>query len=155
MNSTDLTQNPDPLSTTIPFLPNVNTPLHRLHRQNSVHIYTEPIIFNNSTQPTQGSNQNIQITTQQLVKTVRQINSQKTQQSTNTPTPHYLQAASTQTPSPVVLRNTQMMYPYLGGLVPMQQSLRPFDGTDPSYTTEDFFKCYHSKCVNDSRTRAD
>ena len=31
-----------------------------------------------------------------------------------------------------------MMYPYLGGSVPMQQSLRPFDGTDPTYTTEDF-----------------
>ena len=31
-----------------------------------------------------------------------------------------------------------MMYPYLGGRVPMQQSLRPFDGTDPTYPTEDF-----------------
>ena len=31
-----------------------------------------------------------------------------------------------------------MMYLYLGGSVPMQQFLRPFDGTDPTYTTEDF-----------------
>ena len=31
-----------------------------------------------------------------------------------------------------------MMYPYLGGSVPMLQSLRPFDGTDPTYTTEGF-----------------
>ena len=31
-----------------------------------------------------------------------------------------------------------MMYPYLGGWVPLQQSLRPFDGTDPTYPTEDF-----------------
>ena len=30
------------------------------------------------------------------------------------------------------------MYPYLGGSVAMQQSLSPFDGTDPTYTTEDF-----------------
>ena len=30
------------------------------------------------------------------------------------------------------------MYPYLGGSVPMQQSLRPFDGTDPTYKTEKF-----------------
>ena len=63
---------------------------------------------------------------------VRKINSQNNQQSTNAPTPYYLQAASTQTPSPVVRRNTQMMYPCLGGSVPMQQSLRPFDGTDPT-----------------------
>ena len=84
------------------------------------------------------SNQNIQITPQQLVNIVRQINSQNTQQSTNVPIPYYLEAASAQTPSPVVLRSTPMMYPYLGGLVPMQQSLRPFDSTDPTYTTEDF-----------------
>ena len=31
-----------------------------------------------------------------------------------------------------------MMYPYLGGSVAMQQSLRPLNGTDPTYTTEDF-----------------
>ena len=30
-----------------------------------------------------------------------------------------------------------MMYPYLVGSVLMQQSLKPFDGTDPTYTTED------------------
>ena len=31
-----------------------------------------------------------------------------------------------------------MMYPFLGDSMPMQQSLRPFDGTDPTYITEDF-----------------
>ena len=84
------------------------------------------------------TNKNIQITPQQLVNTVRQINSQNAQQSTNIPTSYCLQVASTQTPSPVVCRNPQMMHPYLGGSVPKQQSLRPFDGTDPTYTTEVF-----------------
>ena len=138
MNSTQLTQNSNPLNTTIAPLPNVNTPLQHLHRQNSVHFNTEPIILNNSTQLAQGTNQSIQITPQQIVNIVRQINSQSTQQSTNAPTPYFLQAACTQTLSPVFRRNTQMMFPYQGGLVPMQQSLRPFDGTDPTYTTEDF-----------------
>ena len=32
------------------------------------------------------------------------------------------------------------MYTFLGGSVLLQQSLRPFDGTDPTYTTEDFLK---------------
>ena len=133
-----MTQNSNPLNTTIPPLPNVNTPIPRLHRQDSVHFNTEPVILNNSTQPTQETNQSIQITPQQSVNIVRQINSQSTQQSTNAPTPYYLQAASTQTLSPVVRRNTQMMFPYIGGSVPMQQSLRPFDGTDPIYTAENF-----------------
>ena len=31
-----------------------------------------------------------------------------------------------------------MLYPYLRGSVPIQQSLRLFDGTDPTYTREDF-----------------
>ena len=132
MNWTELAKNSDPLFTTIPILPNVNTPLPRLHRQNSVHFNTEPIILNNSTESAQGTNQNIQITTQQLVNIVRQLNSQSTQKSTNAPTPYYLQAASTQTPSLVVRRNTQMLYPYLGGSVPMQQSLGPFDGSNPT-----------------------
>ena len=35
-------------------------------------------------------------------------------------------------------RNSQMIYPYLGGSAAMRQSLRPCDGTDPAYTTEDF-----------------
>ena len=122
VNSTELRQNSDPLNRTIPPIPNVNTPLPRIHRQNSVHFNTVPIILNNSTQPTQGTNQSIQITPQQLVIIVRQINSQSTQQSTNAQTLYYLQAASTQTPSPVVRRNSQMMYPYLGGSIPMQQS---------------------------------
>ena len=72
VNSTELTQNSDPLSTTIPILPNINLPLLRLHRQNSVHFSTEPIILNNSTQPTHGVNQNIQITPQQYFYTIRQ-----------------------------------------------------------------------------------
>ena len=120
VNSTELTQNSNPIHTLIPPLPNVNKPLPRLNRQNSVHSKNQPIILNNSTQPTQGTNQSIQITPQQLVNNVRQINSQNTQQSTNVPTPYYLQATSTQTPSPVVRRNSQMMYPYLGGSLPMQ-----------------------------------
>ena len=78
MNSTELTKNSDQLNTTIPILPNVNRPLSRLHRQNSVHFNTEPIFLNNSTQPTHGTNQNIQITPQQLVKIVRHLNSQNT-----------------------------------------------------------------------------
>ena len=134
----------------MPPLSNVNTPLPRLHRQNSVHFNTQPIILNNSTQPTQGANQNIQITPQQLVNTVRQINSQNTQQSTNVYiiyNPFYLQAASTQTPSPVVRRNTPMIYPYLGCSVPLQQSLRPFDGIDPTYTTEDFLNAITANMV--------
>ena len=78
VNSTELTQNSDPLNSTIPILPINNTPLPLLHRQNSVHFNNEPIILNNSTQPTQGTNQNIQITPQQLVHIVRHINSQNT-----------------------------------------------------------------------------
>ena len=147
MNSTDLTQNSDPLNTTLPTLPKVNTPLPRLHRQNSVHFNTEPIILINSTQTTLTTNQNIQITPQQFVIFVRQLNTQSTQQTTNALKPYYLQAASTQTPSPVVRRNTQMMYPYLGGSVPMQQSRRPFGGTYPTYTTEDFLNAITTNMV--------
>ena len=40
-----------------------------------------------------------------------------------------------------------MMYPYLGGSVPMQQSLRPFDGTDPTYTTENFLNAITANMV--------
>ena len=68
---------------------------------------------------------------------VRQLNSHNDQQITNAPTPYNLREASTQTPSPEVRLNSQMMYPYLGGSVPMQLSLRPFDGTDSTYTTQD------------------
>ena len=39
------------------------------------------------------------------------------------------------------------MCPYLGGSVPMQQFLRPFDGTDPSYTTEDFLNAITANMV--------
>ena len=147
VNSTELTQNSDPLNTTIPPLPNVNTPLPRLYRQNSVHFNTQTVILNNSHQPTHGPNENIQITPQQLVNIVRQLNSQNTQQTINAPTPYYLQVASTQTPSTVVRKNTPMMYPYLGGSVPMQQSLRQFDGTDPTYTTEDFLNAITANMV--------
>ena len=40
-----------------------------------------------------------------------------------------------------------MMYPYLGGTVPMQQSSRSFDGTDPTYTTEDFLNAITANMV--------
>ena len=40
-----------------------------------------------------------------------------------------------------------MMYPYLGGSVPLQQSLRPFDCTDPTYRTEDFLNAITAKTV--------
>ena len=106
MNSIELTQNSNPLNTIIPPLPNVTTSLQRLHRQNSVHFNAVPIILNKSTQLTQGTNQSIQTTLQQLMNNVRQINSQNTQKSTNAPTPYYLRAASTQTPSPVIRRNS-------------------------------------------------
>ena len=145
--SMELTQNTDPLNSTMPILPNVNTPLPRLRRQNSVHFNTEPNILNNSTQPTHGTNENVQIAPQQLLNIARQLNSQNTQQDTNRPTLYCLKAASTQTPSPVVRRNTQMMYPYLDGSVSMQQSLRPFDGTDPNYTTEDFLNAITANMV--------
>ena len=102
VNLTELTQNSDPLNTTLPTLPNIDTPLPRLQRQNFAHFSTKPILLNNSAQPTPSSNQNIQVTPQQLVNLVRQINSQNNQQPTNAPTPYYLQAASTQTPSPAV-----------------------------------------------------
>ena len=95
------------------------------------------------------------MTPQQLVNVVRNLNSQNSQQNTKAPTPYYLQVASTQTPSTLVHRNTQMMYPHVGGLVPMQQCLRPFDGSDPTYTAKYILNCYHSKHGNDSRTRAD
>ena len=79
------------------------------------------------------------------------MNSQNTQQTTKAPTPYYLNAASTQTPSLVVRRNVPMMYPYLGGSVPMQQSLRPFDGTDSTYTTEDFLNAITANMVMTAR----
>ena len=62
VNSSELTQKSNPLGTTIPPFPNINTPSPRLHRQNSVHFNTQHVTLNNSTQPRQGANQNIQIT---------------------------------------------------------------------------------------------
>ena len=56
VNSTELTQNSDRLNATIPPLPNVNTPLPQLYTRTSVHFNTQPLILNNSTQPTQGPN---------------------------------------------------------------------------------------------------
>ena len=147
INSTELTQSSDPLNTTLPLLPNMNSSLPRLHRQSSVHSNTEPVTLINSTQQPQVANQNIQITPQQLVKIVRQLNSQNAQQTTNAPTHYFLQAASTPTPSPVIRQNIQMIYPLLGGSVPMQQSLRPSDGTDLTYTTEDFLNAITSNMV--------
>ena len=44
-----------------------------------------------------------------------------------------------------------MMYPYLGGSVPMQQSLRQLDGTDPTYTTEDFLNAITANMVMTAR----
>ena len=75
--STELTQNSDPLNTTLSTLPSINTPSPRLQRQNSVHFNTELAILNKSLQPPLANNQNIQITPQQLVKLVRQLNSLK------------------------------------------------------------------------------
>ena len=39
------------------------------------------------------------------------------------------------------------MYPYSGGSVPKQQSLRLFDGTDPTYTTEDLLNAITVKMI--------
>ena len=44
-----------------------------------------------------------------------------------------------------------MMYSYLGGSVQMQQSLSPLDGTDPTYTTEDFLKAITPNMVMTAR----
>ena len=66
VNSNELTKNSNPLNTTIPQLPNGDTPLPRLHRQSSLHFNTQPIILNNSTHPTQGANENVPIAPQQL-----------------------------------------------------------------------------------------
>ena len=70
MNTTELIQNSDPLNTTLYTLPNVNTPLPSLQRENSALFNTESIILNNSTQPTLTTNQNIQITPQRFVNNV-------------------------------------------------------------------------------------
>ena len=40
-----------------------------------------------------------------------------------------------------------MIYPYLGGSVPIQQSLRPFDATDPTYKTENFLNAITANMV--------
>ena len=40
-----------------------------------------------------------------------------------------------------------MIYPYLGGSVPTQKSLRQFDGTDPTCTTEDFLNAITANVV--------
>ena len=45
VNSTELTQNADPLNTKLTTLPKVITLLPHLHRQNSVYFKTEPIIL--------------------------------------------------------------------------------------------------------------
>ena len=91
-----------------------------------------------STQPTSITNQYKQLTLQKLVNVNSQFNFKNNQQTTNAPTPYYIPAASTQTYSPLVRCNTQMTLPDLGESVPMQQSLRPIDGTDPTYITKNF-----------------
>ena len=104
-----MTQNSDPLNKILPLLTNINTPLPRLQTPNSLHFSAELVIENTPTQPVSTNNKNIQLTTKQLVNFVRQINTPIIQQTTNAPTPYYLQAASTQTPSPAVRRNAQMI----------------------------------------------
>ena len=64
VNSNELSQNSDPLITTISTLPNVNTPLPSFQGQNFVHFNIEPVILNNSVQSILANNQNIQITPQ-------------------------------------------------------------------------------------------
>ena len=49
VNSNVLTQISDPLNTTLPLLSNINTPLPRLQKPNSVHFNIEPIMLNTST----------------------------------------------------------------------------------------------------------
>ena len=137
----------NPLNTILPLLPNVNTPFPRLQGQNPVHFNTEPVILNTSTLPASTNNQNIQLNPQQLVNFARQFNSQNTQQITNAPNPYYLQAASTQTASTVVRINAEKINSCLGGSVHMQQSLRAFDGTDPTYTTENFLNAITANLV--------
>ena len=40
-----------------------------------------------------------------------------------------------------------MMYPYIGGSVPLKQSLIPFDGTDSTYTTENLLNAITGNMV--------
>ena len=74
VNSTELTQNSDFINTTLPPLPNINTPLPRLQRQISVQLKIESVFLNTSTQPILRNNQNIPFT-QQFINFVRNINS--------------------------------------------------------------------------------
>ena len=136
MNSIDLTQNSDPLDTILRPLIIINTALPRLKIQTSAHFNTKSVILNTSTQPTSAKNRNIELTPHQLVNFVRQFNSRNSQQATNVLTPFYLQAASTPTLLFVVRQNTQLIYLYLGCSVSMEQSLRPFNGNDLTYTTD-------------------
>ena len=64
VNSTELAYNSYPLNTNIPPLPNINTPLLRLHQHNSVHFKFRPVILNTYTQPISTTNQNLQLTPQ-------------------------------------------------------------------------------------------
>ena len=130
-------------NTTLPILPKVNTPLPKVQRQNLLHFKTGPKLLTCSNQPfqeTQNYQQNIQMTAQRLVYLSRQLKTQSNQAVNNAPMPSFLQANSTPTTFPAVRRNSQMMYPHLRGSAPMQQLLRPFDGADQTYTTEDFSK---------------
>ena len=40
-----------------------------------------------------------------------------------------------------------MIYPHFVGTVPVQQYLQPFDGIDPTCTTEDFLKAIAENLV--------
>ena len=62
VNLIELTQNSEPLNTTLPTLPNVNKPLSRLQRQIYVHFSTELIMLNNSTHSALTNNEIFQIT---------------------------------------------------------------------------------------------
>ena len=66
VNSTELTQNSDPLKTNLPLLPILNIHLKRLQRQNSVLFNNEPVILNTSTQPASTNTKNVPSTPKPL-----------------------------------------------------------------------------------------
>ena len=76
------------------------------------------------------------MTPQQLVNSVKQMISQNIQSTTNSATPYHLRAASIQTPSNVVSRNS-IDVTLSRRLSNYATSLTPLDGTDPTNATED------------------
>ena len=107
-NSTKLTQRSNLLNGTIPTLPNLNTHLTRLKRQNLVHLNTKRVILNTSIQQSSTNNKNKQLTQQQIVNFFRRFTSQNNHETTNTSTPYFLQATSTQPPCHNSKRCTQL-----------------------------------------------